>query len=64
MWKRIYYGCYEVNKSGKVRRVKPAKGTRKGKVLKPYGDCDAITLCNGDKQLQLTKMQLINRYCK
>ena len=36
MWKRIHYGAYEINKSGTVRRVKKAPGTRPGKVLKPY----------------------------
>jgi len=35
-WKRIYYGFYEINKHGTVRRVKPGTATFPGRVLSPY----------------------------
>lgn len=38
IWKDYprYQGVYEVSNFGRVRRIAPATGTRKGKVLKPW----------------------------
>lgn len=35
-WKAVYGGRYEVSSLGRVKRLKRAKGTRKGKVLRTY----------------------------
>lgn len=35
-WKKIYYGAYEINKSGTIRRVKAGKATYPGRKLEPY----------------------------
>lgn len=38
LWKPIpnYVGYYEVSSYGNIRRIRPSKGTRVGKIVKPY----------------------------
>ncbi len=38
MWKSIYYGYYEINRAGVIRRVKSGKGTWPGRTLVQYND--------------------------
>ena len=68
-FKLIYYGYYEINRQGVIRRVKPAVGTWPGRVLKAYypgkgGTVAYIKLCRKGIEKQYRVEDLIHRAFK
>jgi len=53
-WIKIYYGFYEINRKGIIRRAKEGKGTHIGRVLHPYeafsGGPLKVDLCRNGKR--------------
>ena len=66
-WKRIFYGNYEMNRRGKIRRVTAAHGTHPGRFLHPYempGSTEQWVKLhrNGDQRWQVPVSQLLARH--
>jgi hypothetical protein len=47
-WRKIFKGWYAVSSFGRVKRLKRACGTHKGKILKTFGVYPTVILCIGD----------------
>lgn len=62
MWKTIYYGYYEINHKGQIRRAKRGRGTYIGKILKPYGAYPQVKLHKDGVPKQFMLDKLIARY--
>ena len=65
-WKKVYYGNYEVNRAGVVRRIKPGPGTWVGRILNPYqpspGSDHYVSLYHDGKRRQYSIENLRKRY--
>jgi len=60
--KLIYYKTYALTRTGKVIRVRKAKGATPGRVLSPYGAAPTVHLSYGGEVKQYTIKQLLQRY--
>lgn len=56
----VQYGNYEINRTGSVRRLVPAQGTRTGKLLSPYTPYDYVKLCQPWGTMQISRSEVIS----